>query len=68
MQPIRLGGSMLLGLVIAFVLFLLMSALIDMGDPQLDRDGGVKIADFNMPDTEIEAKIDEELPDKPVDV
>ena len=34
MQPIRLGGSMLLGLVIAFALFVLMSALIDMGDPQ----------------------------------
>ena len=68
MQAIRLGGSMLLGLVIAFALFVLMSALIDMGDPDLDRDSGVKIADFNMPDTEIEAKLDEELPDKPDDV
>ena len=68
MQVIRLGGSMLLGLLIAFALFVLMSALIDMGDTDLDRDSGVKIADFNMPDTEIEAKLDEELPDKPDDV
>jgi len=68
MQVKRLGGSMLLGLLIAFALFVLMSALIDMGDIDLDRDNAVKIADFNMPDTEIEAKLDEELPDKPDDV
>lgn len=68
MQVIRLGGSMLLGLIIAFALFMLMSALIDMGDLALDQDKGVKIADFNMPDTDIEAKLDEELPDKPDEV
>ncbi len=68
MQAIRLGGSMVLGVVIAFSLFVLMSALIDMGDPELDRDKGIKIADFTMPDTEIEAKLDEELPDKPDEV
>ena len=68
MQAIRLGGSMVLGLVIAFALFVLMSALIDMGDLELDKDKGIKIADFTMPDTEIEAKLDEELPDKPDEV
>lgn len=68
MQAIRLGGSMMLGLVIAFALFVLMSALIDMGDLELDKDKGIKIADFTMPDTEIEAKLDEELPDKPDEV
>lgn len=68
MQVIRLGGSMFLGLIVAFALFMLMSALIDMGDLKLDRDKGVKIADFNMPDTDIEAKVDEELPDKPDEV
>mgnify|MGYP000223838151 CR=1 FL=1 len=68
MQVIRLGGSMLLGLIIAFALFMLMSALIDMGDLTLDQDKGVKIADFNMPDTDIEAKLDEELPDEPDEV
>lgn len=67
-QLARLGKSLSLGFIVAFLLFVLMSALIDMGDLELDRDIGVKIADFTMPDTEIEAKLDEELPDKPDEV
>lgn len=59
---------MVLGLIIAFALFVLMSALIDMGDVEFDREKGIKIADFNMPKTDIDAKIDEELPDKPDEV
>ena len=68
MELARVGRSLSLGLLVAFLLFVLMSALIDMGDLDLDRDTGIKIADFTMPDTEIEAKLDEELPDKPDEV
>lgn len=67
MVAARLGGSMALGAVVAFALFIVMSALIDMGDVGLDTEKAIKIADFTMPDTKIEAKIDEELPDKPED-
>lgn len=63
MQVIRLGGSVVLGAVVAFSLFILMSLLIRMGEPDLDRKKGTKIADFTMPDVEIEAQLDDELPE-----
>lgn len=68
MPALRLGGSIVLGLLVAFALFVLMSTLIDMGDPEFDNDDAVKIADITMPNTDIEAKLDEELPDKPDEV
>jgi len=52
-----------LGVVVAFSLFILMSLLIRMGEPELDRKKGTKIADFTMPKVEIEAQVDDELPE-----
>lgn len=63
MQAFRLGGSFVFGAVVAFSLFILMSLLIRMGEPELDRKKGTKIADFTMPDVEIEAQLDDELPE-----
>jgi len=63
MQAFRLGGSFLLGAFVAFSLFILMSLLIRMGEPDLDRKKANKIADFTMPAVEIEAQLDDELPE-----
>ncbi len=63
MQAFRLGGSLALGAVIAFVLFIVMSLLIEMGEVEIDKKGSTKIADFTMPKVEIEAKIDDDLPE-----
>lgn len=63
-----MGTGAALGAVVAFSLFILMSALIDMGDIELDTDKAIKIADFTMPDTEIQENLEDELPDKPDDV
>lgn len=68
MQLARTGMSMALGVVVAFALFVLMSALIDMGDTELDTSKAIKIADFTMPDTDIKENLEDELPDKPDDV
>jgi protein TonB len=68
MQVISKGSSIILGLVIAFSLFVLMSMLIDMGDITLDRGDAIKIADFTMPDTAIKENLEDELPEKPDDV
>ncbi|MBT8148706.1 MAG: energy transducer TonB, partial [Gammaproteobacteria bacterium] len=68
MQVARTGMSMALGVVVAFALFVLMSALIDMGDTELDTSKAIKIADFTMPDTNIKENLEDELPDKPDDV
>jgi len=64
MQSLRLGGSMILGVIIAFALFILMSALIDMGDTELNREKAIKIEDFTMPSTEIDVNVEDELPEK----
>ena len=68
MQTQRFGLSLVLGAIVAFLLFVLMAQLIRMGDAELDNSADIKIADITMPDTEIEAKLDEELPDKPDEV
>lgn len=68
MYAIRLGVGLLPGMVVAVALFVLMSKLIDMGDAGLNEEPGIKIADITMPDTTIEAQIDEEKPDKPDEV
>ncbi len=68
MPALRLVGSIILGLLVAFALFVLMSTLIDMGDPNFNNEDAVKIGDITMPDTDIEAKLDEELPAKPDEV
>ena len=68
MQTQRFGLSFVLGAIVAFLLFVLMAQLIRMGDAELDNSADIKIADITMPDTEIEAKLDEELPDKPDEV
>ncbi|MBT8139459.1 MAG: energy transducer TonB [Gammaproteobacteria bacterium] len=68
MQLARMGTGGALGIVVAFALFVLMSALIDMGDTSLDTSKAIKIADFTMPDTRIQENTDDELPDKPDDV
>jgi protein TonB len=68
MQVARTSMSMGLGLIVAFALFVLMSALIDMGDTELDTSKAIKIADFTMPDTDIQENLEDELPDKPEDV
>ncbi len=68
MQALRIAVSPLLGVVLAFSLFVLMASLIDIGDKELLTEGGIKIQDFTMPDTDIEAKIDEELPEQPDEV
>ena len=67
MQVARTSMSMGLGLIVAFALFVLMSALIDMGDTELDTSKAIKIADFTMPDTDIQENLEDELPDKPED-
>lgn len=63
MQVFRLGGSLALGAVIAFALFIVMSLLIEMGEVDIDKKGSTKIADFTMPKVEIEAKVDDDLPE-----
>ncbi len=63
MQAIRLGGSLVLGVIVAFSLFILMSLLIRMGDVEIDGEKRTKIADFTMPKVEIEAQIDDDLPE-----
>ena len=63
MQAIRLGGSLVLGVIVAFALFIVMSLLIRMGEPELDKKAGTKIADFTMPKVEIEAQVDDDLPE-----
>ena len=63
MRAISLGSSPVLGAIITFSLFILMALLIDMGEPKLDKKQGTKIADFTMPDVEIEAQVDDELPE-----
>lgn len=59
---------MILGVIVAFALFILMSALIDMGDQDLDTSKAIKIADFTMPDTNIKENLEDELPEQPDDV
>lgn len=68
MQIVRFGSSLILGIIIAFALFVLMSALIDMGDTDVDRGKPIKIEDFTMPNTDIDVNVDEELPDQPDEV
>lgn len=68
MQLVRVGVSLFLGGIIAFALFVLMATLIADPNPELNDEEAIKIADITMPDTDIEAKLDEELPDKPDDV
>ena len=64
---IRLAIGIPLGLVITLALVYLMSALIAT-DIELNDEEAIKIADITMPDTEIEAKVDEEKPDKPDEI
>lgn len=64
---IRLAIGIPLGFVITLALVYLMSALIAT-DIELNDEEAIKIADITMPDTEIEAKVDEEKPDKPDEV
>lgn len=68
MQAIRMVPGFGLGVVVTFGLFVLMSALIEMGDYDLDTEKAIKIQDFTMPDTQIRENIEEELPDQPDEV
>ena len=68
MQAVRIVPGFGLGVVVTFGLFLLMSALIEMGDYDLDTSKQIKIADFTMPDTEIKENLEDELPDQPDEV
>lgn len=62
---------MLLGAVLALAvtggLFFMMPALIEMADKSLDETPATRIADITMPETEIEANVEEVKPDKPED-
>lgn len=64
---VRLGLGLPLGIAVTLALFVLMSQLIRL-DAKLDEEEAIKIADITMPDTKIEAKVDEEKPDKPDEV
>ena len=63
MRALSLGTSPLLGGVITFSLFMLMAALIEMGDPDFEKKEATKIADFTMPKVEIEAQLDDDIPE-----
>lgn len=68
MQAVRLVPGFGLGVLVTFGLFVLMSALIEMGDTTLDTDKAIKIQDFTMPDTQIKENIEDELPEQPDEV
>lgn len=54
-----------LALLVTGALFVMMPTLIEMADKTPDDKKIQKIADITMPDTKIEAKVDEKKPDKP---
>ena len=49
MQVARTSMSMGLGLIVAFALFVLMSALIDMGDTELDTSKAINCLLYTSP-------------------
>lgn len=63
MRAVPVTLSVAFGVAIAFALFILMAALIRMGDVEVDAKKGTKIADFTMPKVEIEAQVDDDLPE-----
>ncbi len=62
---VRIFSAVLLAFIATVGLFVLMDQLIKSGDNELDESGSRKIADFLMPDRQIENNLKEELPDKP---
>ena len=68
MKSLRIASSMVLALVVTGGLFYLMLSLINTGDTNIDKNKARKIADIYMPETEIEAQLKEQKPDKPDEV
>lgn len=61
----RLPISAALALLVTAALFMLMPALIETGNQQLDDKPRTKLADIVMPEQEIETRVDEHKPEKP---
>jgi protein TonB len=65
MKPARLLFSAVLAFVITTLLFILMPALIETGDAQLDDKPRTRISDITMPDRQIETQLKEVKPERP---
>ncbi|HEY9036741.1 MAG TPA: TonB family protein [Pseudomonadales bacterium] len=65
MYAVRLSINAVFGLLATFGLLVLMYTLIEMGDKQLDEKPTTKLADIQMPDTEIQENAKLRKPDKP---
>lgn len=61
----RLLISAALALLVTAALFMLMPALIETGNQELDEKPRTKLADIIMPEQEIETRVDEQKPEKP---
>ena len=63
--------KLIIGAGLAFVvtvgLFVVMFSLIKMADTKLDDEKATKIADFSMPDVDIDVNVADAKPDKPED-
>ncbi len=67
MNYLRLLIGAGLAVLVTSGLFYIMPLLIEMADKELDESPATKIADITMPETEIEARVDEAKPEKPDD-
>ncbi|MGV6808209.1 MAG: energy transducer TonB [bacterium] len=65
MNIVRLGVSLVLGVCITFLLFVLMYTLIDAGFQEKEDKGTTKVADIWQPEREITENVKDLKPEKP---